>query len=209
MTIWAILPVKPLRLGKSRLAKVLGGEERFRLNQELLENTLRVLMAVSELEHVLVVSRDPQVLAIARDYQARTLQEGSASNLNIALEKATRLARSFSVQSILAIPADLPLLRVEDVQALLALGDRPPVVVIAPDRHRRGTNALLVNPIGALRFAFGVGSFLAHCQEAQRAQMRLEVADLERVAVDLDTPEDLEFLRVQEGFGGFSTVKGQ
>lgn len=36
MSIWAILPVKPLRRGKSRLAGALTEEERAALNEELL-----------------------------------------------------------------------------------------------------------------------------------------------------------------------------
>lgn len=195
MTIWAILPVKPLRLGKSRLAGVLNQDERYKLNQGLLENTLKVLMAVPELERVLVISRDTQVLALARDFGAHTLQEGRPSSLNIALEKATRLARGFEVRSVLAIPADLLLLNVADMQALVSLGDRPPVVVIAPDRHRRGTNALLINPLGALRYGFGRDSFHTHCQRAKAAAMRLEIAELPCLAVDLDTPDDLQFLK--------------
>ncbi len=195
MTFWAILPVKPLRLGKSRLAGVLDEDERFRLNQDLLKNTLQVLMAVPEFERVLVISRDPQVLAFARDFRACTLQEGGHSGLNTALNKATQMARSFAVQSVLAVPADLPLINVADIQELLALAVHPPVVVIAPDRHRRGTNALVVNPLGALRYAFGRNSFHTHCQEALCSDVRLEVAELPRLAVDLDTPDDLEYLR--------------
>ena len=195
MTFWAILPVKPLRLGKSRLAGVLDENERFRLNQELLENTLQVLTAVPELERVLVISRDPQVLALARDLKACTLQESGTRGLNTALNKATQLARSFAVQSVLAVPADLPLINVADIQELVALAEHPPVVVIAPDRHRRGTNALVVNPLGALRYAFGRDSFRTHCQQALCSEVRLEVAELPRLAVDLDTPDDLEYLR--------------
>jgi len=69
------------------------------------------------------------------------------------------------------------------------------VVVIAPDRHRRGTNALVVNPLGALRYAFGRDSFHTHCQEALCSEVRLEVAELPRLAVDLDTPDDMEYLK--------------
>ena len=41
MTLWAIVPVKPLRRGKSRLAGTLTEDERTALNQELLEHTLK------------------------------------------------------------------------------------------------------------------------------------------------------------------------
>jgi 2-phospho-L-lactate guanylyltransferase len=205
MTVWAILPVKPLRLGKSRLGSVLDEEERFKLNQDLLVNSLKVLTSVPEIERVLVISRDPQVLAIARDNGAHTLQESGIPGLNTALNKATQLARSFAVQSVLAVPADLPLIATIDIQELLKLAVHPPVVVIAPDRHRRGTNALVVNPLGALRYAFGRNSFTTHCQEALCSEIRLEVAELPRLAVDLDTPDDLEYLKKLDGQPGFES----
>ena len=194
MTTWGILPVKPLRLGKSRLREVLDEKQRFKLNQELLENSLKVLTAVPEIERVLVISRDDQVLAIARDFAAHTLLEGESPGLNTALNKASRLVRSFAVQSVLVVPADLPFINIADLQELLRLAVHPPVVAIAPDRHRRGTNALVVNPLGALRYAFGRDSFNIHCREALFSEVRLEVAELPRLAVDLDTPDDLNYL---------------
>ena len=58
MALWAIVPVKPLRRGKSRLAKVISAEERADLNQYLLEHTIQVLVTIDEIEHILVIRRD-------------------------------------------------------------------------------------------------------------------------------------------------------
>ena len=71
MTLWAIVPVKPLRRGKSRLAEVLTQEERKDLNRNLLAHTVDTLAAIPEIEHVLVISRDPEALALAREHGAR------------------------------------------------------------------------------------------------------------------------------------------
>ena len=67
MSLWAIVPVKPLRRGKSRLAGVLTDEERTFINYSMLKNTLKALRATPEVDHVLVVSRDPSALALARE----------------------------------------------------------------------------------------------------------------------------------------------
>ena len=58
MTLWAIVPVKPLRRGKSRLAGTLSEDERAELNRILLEHTIQTLTNLKEIEQVLVVSRD-------------------------------------------------------------------------------------------------------------------------------------------------------
>jgi 2-phospho-L-lactate guanylyltransferase len=192
MTLWAIVPVKPLRRGKSRLSGVLSLEARTALNHYLLSNTLEILASVPEIEHSLVVSRDPEALTIAREYGARTVQEQGSPQLNTALTRATMVALSHSVQGVLIVPADLPLLTVDDIHAVVIRGVNPPVVVITPDRHRQGTNALLIAPPGLIHYEYGPGSFQKHCSQAEKIGARLEVCERGSVALDIDSPEDLE-----------------
>ena len=192
MTLWAIIPVKPLRRGKSRLAGVLSLEARTALNHYLLSNTLEILATIPEIEYSLVVSRDPEALTIARDFGARTVQEQGSPQLNTALTRATMVALSHSVQGVLIIPADLPLLTVDDIHAVVRRAANPPVVVITPDRHRLGTNALLISPPGLIRYEYGPGSYQRHCEQAEKAGARLEICERGSVALDIDFPEDLE-----------------
>ncbi|MEW5830898.1 MAG: 2-phospho-L-lactate guanylyltransferase [Chloroflexota bacterium] len=194
MTIWAIVPVKPLRRGKSRLAGTLSEEERTQLNKDLLKRTLQTLNGLPEIEHTLVISRDPAALTIARKHGARTLREDGMPHLNTAMTRATVVAQVYATRGVLFLPSDLPLLTREDILALLAYGDNPPVVVIAPDRHENGTNALLVSPAGLIEYDFGPGSFARHCDRAKTAGARLEVVHLPSLSLDLDLPEDLELL---------------
>lgn len=195
MSIWAIVPVKPLRLGKSRLAGVLKDDERAVLNRRLLEQTIGTLHSTKEISQVLVISRDPAALAVARQYGARTVHEDGTPNLNSALARATMLARQYASRGVLVLPADLPLITQEDLSDFLRYVGKPPCVVIAPDRHDNGTNALLVAPGGIIPCDFGPGSFQRHCDYAIRAGANLQVVRSERIMLDLDTPDDLEALR--------------
>jgi 2-phospho-L-lactate guanylyltransferase len=196
MTLWAIVPVKPLRRGKSRLAGVLSEDQRTKLNEEMLTHTLEILRDVSEIEQILVISRDPAALALARDQGARTVREEGAPQLNLALKRATLFAKAYVTQRVLIVPMDLPLMTPNDVCTLI---DRSrgsiPVVVIAPDRHKQGTNALLVNPAGQIEYEFGPGSFQHHCEQAQKSGSRLEICELPNLALDVDYPEDLVIAR--------------
>jgi 2-phospho-L-lactate guanylyltransferase len=198
MSLWAIVPVKPLKRGKSRLAGILTEEERTQLNQDLLEKTLKTLSEIKELEQVLVVSRDPHALTIARNYGAKTVQEDGQPHLNTALTRATVMAQLHSPHGVLVLPADLPLLTSDDVLALIDRAVRPPVVVIAPDRHRKGTNALLMVPPSLIEYDFGDGSFERHCERARQVGAKLEIVELPSLALDLDLPEDLEMVRKLE-----------
>lgn len=191
MSIWAIVPVKPLRLGKSRLSGVLSDDERTVLNRMFLENALGILRVTPQIGHTLVVSRDPAALAIAREFGARTVLEDGTPNLNNALQRATMLARAYEVNGVLILPADLPLLSQPDIENFIAASGQPPCITIAPDRHKDGTNALLVEPPGLMKYHYGPQSFEAHCELAQQAGAKVNVVYSYNLALDLDTPEDL------------------
>ena len=195
MTLWAIIPVKPLRRGKSRLAGTLSEDERTELNRSLLQNTLKTFADLKEVEEVLVISRDPQALTIARNYGARTVREDGQPELNTALKRATVVAQVYATGGVLVLPADLPLVTRDDILTLIERAGEPPVVVIAPDRHERGTNALLISPTGLIEYDFGEDSFQRHCQRAREAGARLEIVNLPTLGLDLDLPEDLELVR--------------
>jgi len=194
MTFWAIVPVKPLRRGKSRLAGVLTEEERLGLNSQLLIHTVDTLSEIPEIEHILVVSRDQAALALARAHGARTVQENGAPELNVALTRATIVAKKYATRGVLIIPSDLPMISKEDINTMLEMVKDPPVVVVAPDRKKEGTNALLVCPVGLIEYDYGPNSFERHCQRARQAGARLEICELPSLALDMDVPEDLELV---------------
>jgi 2-phospho-L-lactate guanylyltransferase len=207
MTTWAIVPVKPMRRAKSRLSSVLGAEERLALSREMLNRVLEALAGVSGIERTLLVSRDTEAMALARHHGARTLSERSRSasrrgppiDLNQALQQATRAAVGSGASAVLVVPADLPLVTVEDLQELVALSASPPVVVLAPDRRQAGTNALLASPAGLIEYAFGPSSFDRHRASALAAGARVLVCDRPGLALDLDLPEDLALFREASG----------
>jgi 2-phospho-L-lactate guanylyltransferase len=194
MTIWAIVPVKPLRRGKSRLAGLLSEEQRTSLNRYLLEHTLTVLNKISGIEHTLVVSRDPAALALTRSMGGRTVLEDGAPQFNTALKRATIVAQAQGARAVLILPADLPLVEPSDLEALLSKGTTPSVVVISPDRRLDGTNGLFINPAGLIDYDYGPGSFQRHCQRSKDAGAKLVVVNSERIGLDLDLPEDLEMV---------------
>lgn len=194
MTIWAIVPVKPLRRGKSRLANMLTEEERACLNRSLLKHTLRVLRQVDEIANTLVVSRDPAALALAREIGVRTVLEHGAPQFNLALKRATVAAQMQYAHAVLILPADLPLVTPDDIRQVIRAGQQPPVVVIAPDRREDGTNALFVNPAGLLEYAYGPQSSRLHAERALQAGARVEFIRSPSLGLDLDLPEDLELI---------------
>jgi 2-phospho-L-lactate guanylyltransferase len=174
----AVIPFKGSAERKTRLGNRLGMEERQRLSQELFEHVASVLRRVPSL-------RDVALLSDVRPEEWRgpfILDEGRGLNAELSalveLRRPTRL---------LVIHADLPLLSVDDIAALIA-GDGAGCA-IAPDRHGAGTNALaLVEPSG-FDFAFGPNSFTRHCAAA-KGQAR--VVTRLGLGLDIDTAADLD-----------------
>lgn len=198
MTLWAIVPVKPLRRGKSRLSKVLTEDERTNLNKTMLINILKTLQRVEEVDTILVVSRDPFALSLARDFKARTVLEDGSPELNTALRRAAMVAQAYQVHEILVLPADLPLIKPEHLKEFISHSGKPPEIVIAPDRRHNGTNALYINPAGLIEFCYGPGSFDIHIKKAESANARIDIVESPVFGLDLDLPEDLEYLRQQQ-----------
>jgi len=192
MSLWAIVPVKSLRTGKSRLSGVLTDEERSALNQDLLIKTLVCLKTIQKIDQILVISYDPEALSRARELDVMTVQEGSKTNINNALRRATVAARAYNASKAIIIPADLPFINKEEVEDFLAQEGEPPEIIISSDRHSEGTNALFINPIGILEYNFGPWSFRKHIEQAERKKIKVKIKNMESLTFDLDVPEDLE-----------------
>lgn len=200
MSLWAIIPVKPLRRSKSRLSDILTENERTQLNSEMLENTIKVLKEVDTIKEILLISKDTSALALARKWGAKTLQEDGEPGLNTALKRAVYVAKAYSAQSIIILPADIPFLSSEDITILLENKPKTSGLVIAPDRHMNGTNALLASPPDLIEFSFGPGSFERHIWQAQKINAQIEVVKLNSAGLDIDDPEDFKLYKKMQTY---------
>ena len=195
MSVWVLVPVKPLNRAKSRLSAVLAPEQRAALAEKTLRRTLSVVGSLPQAMGTLVISRDSHALAIAREMGSHTVQESGTPELNKALMRATRVLASWRADSVLILPADIPLVNAEDLTKIVRLGQAKNSVVIASDHQQDGTNVLFVRPPGMFSYAYGDNSFDTHRRLARLAQANLHIYESERLKLDLDTPEDLELYR--------------
>ncbi len=191
MSVWAIIPVKPLNRAKSRLSQVLSPSERQQLAEVMLRHVLSVVRSVPQVMGTLVISRDGKALSIAREYGARTVQESGSPQLNEALLRATQVVARWKSGAVLILPADLPLIAAEDVNCLVELGQTDRTVVIATDQHQDGTNALFIRPPGLIGYAYGAGSYQRHVDMARRVGAEVKLYESQRLMLDIDVPEDL------------------
>lgn len=197
MTTKILIPVKSLKYGKSRLTGSLPESQRIRLNEFLLLHTLNIIQDTSiPMKDVVVISRDEDILSIARRMGMQYLLEIGEGGLNNALYQANnRLDQE--MDNVLVLPTDLPLMTSSEVTQVLEFAGRTPIVVVAPDRHELGTNALLVSPVGAIPYRFGNHSFSKHMNAAKKRGVPVEAIRTPGFAIDLDVMEDLELLKAR------------
>lgn len=203
MTTWVIIPVKPLRLAKSRLSKILQPEDRQEVAEAMLRHVLDTIRPVKQVSGTLVISRDNHALAIAREHGAKTIQESGAPELNSALMRATSIVKSWRCDAALIIPADLPLITPNDISNIIEMGRKhEKSVVISTDRNKDGTNALFIQPPGLIEYAYGDDSFHRHAVLARDAGAEVAVYESDRTLQDIDVPEDIDnYLRIIERHG--------
>ena len=190
--IWALLPHRGVNAGKSRLSAVLNDAARGKLNRWLLARTLRIVSTwLGDAQRCVVVSPCVHTLALARDAGALALREcAPVQGLNAALAQSAAHAVALGAQRLLILPCDLPRVDIAALQSMAALPVSGGDVVIAPDRHGVGTNALLVDA-GVHEFAFGDSSLARHETLATVRGARALRCEQPALAFDLDTTEDL------------------
>lgn len=190
--IVAALPVRSFSDGKQRLRSVLAMGQRAALIKHVVGGVLQALAQSSLIQARLVISGDDAVLAWAEEHGAVPVHE-AAPGLNVALTTAAGWAKAHSATALLTVLPDLPLLTASDVQHLIQQFTSG-TVVVAPDRHGTGTNALLVPLPAPFPFQFGPDSFARHQASARAVGLRWQRITTPGWAYDLDTPADLAAL---------------
>jgi len=195
---FALIPVKELSQAKARLAPALDKAARRELALAMYRDVLAAALACDAIDGVVVVSRDEDVLAIAREAGAEGMPEPGA--LNGALTSAAAKLRERGATRVVVLDADVPL---ASATAIAAVAQADAHVVVAPSNDG-GTNALALVP-GAIEFAYGPDSARRHLDAAQRAGLQTLRLDLPALALDVDTPADLEQLRAAAQQAGVHT----
>lgn len=192
-----VVPHRGLRAAKTRLAPVLPPAERADLTRRLLQRVLDALVPLEVESDLLVISPDPELAPFVEPLGARlVVQRGMG--LNDGLDQARADAVRQGAETLVVLHGDLPLLEADDVHALIAPVRDAPGVAIAPDRARKGTNALALRPPEAIPFRFGPGSFEAHAAAARANGLPVTIVERPGLAFDLDTPADLDRLLALE-----------
>ena len=192
-----LVPVKNLMNAKQRLSDVLSPEMRRELAQAMCADVLQTLAKWRQSE-VSVVTSDPFARDLARHLAFEVIADESNPGETGAIDMATKICCGRGVAWTMVIPADIPLIEVEDLQKIV---DHMPSKgsILVPDAAGRGTNAALRAPADLFPLRFGNDSFLPHLASAKATGLPCVVLELRSIALDVDRPEDLETLTAAPG----------
>lgn len=188
----AVIPVKGLLEGKSRLNRALAPQDKKKLILSMLRD---VLVSVTESEifsRVMVVSPDRNVAREANLEEGVFVQQ-EGSGLNSGIRQATILAMRGKASSVAVLLADIPLVQPRDLKELYAIGSSAQRVVLSPSL-KGGTNVLIREPPDRIPPAYGRWSFSNHLRAAQKLGVPVYSVSNHRLSLDIDTPEDLRVI---------------
>lgn len=193
--ICAVVPVKITAQAKQRLTALLPAVRRQELALAMFEDVMAAVSGVRELAGIVVVTVDPAAAAIAARHGARVMSEGACEGHTGAVMTAARrlAAEGFD---LMTLPGDIPLVEPDDIRHVVSVhragaNREAGAFTIVPARDELGSNAVLCSPADAVPLRFGDNSFFPHLDAAKAHGIEPEVVKLPRIALDIDTPEDL------------------
>lgn len=192
-----LIPLKEPALAKSRLAPVLNPEARRNLFFLMARHVLRAARAAAPADAVFVVTADDAVTRFASAEGARILKDRAQSGFAPACRDGLRQLSEMGYERALILPGDLPLARAEEIAALIGAIKDGPAIGLVPDRHRNGTNGLLLEPLDAIALRFGPGSFEIHRDEALKSGIGVSIFESASLGLDIDDEHDLRLLRAR------------
>jgi 2-phospho-L-lactate/phosphoenolpyruvate guanylyltransferase len=191
----AVLPVKSFAKAKQRLGEAVGGNDREQLAAAMVGDVLAALAKVPQIDEVIVVTAEPLAAQEAEKAGQAVVNDPDERGQSAAANRGIDAALARGAERALLVPGDCPAVDPDELGRLLERATEEPSVVIVPDRHGSGTNALLLTPPGAVAPSFGAGSFARHAARARAAGATVRVCDLPSLGLDVDTPDDLAALR--------------
>jgi 2-phospho-L-lactate/phosphoenolpyruvate guanylyltransferase len=183
-----IIPVKGEN-PKARLSSILNLTQRRQLQVAMLEDTLQTLIKARMIGNSFIVSSDSQVLEFVKRFGANSISEPKDAGVNSAVLRGLEATSSYARR--LVIPADLPLLGVEDLKAGPMLAREGAEVVISPSETFDGTNMLVLLDRCPITLHYDDDSFRKHVAAANELRLQVAVYYSRGVGFDIDKPSDL------------------
>ncbi len=189
-----LVPIKDSARAKTRLADVLSADERRRLAWAMFEDVARAVAEAAAPDRVFVVTSLSAAIDRARSLGWGVITEESQISESDSVDRASRALAGEGFTTVMRLPADLPIVRGQDIDELLSIEMPAPGALLVPSREGTGTNAIVRTPPALFPSRFGPNSLALHKEEAARVGVDCRVVTNPRIALDIDEPADIKEL---------------
>jgi len=186
-----IIPVKTFQKSKTRLQ--LSEEKTNKLCRLLLEEVIRTIHESKLIDKTIVVTNEEQISDIIEKYGCEKIKDEHETSVNDAVKLAEEYLLENEFTHSIVLPLDVPFFESDDLKKLLDFSENESVIVV-PSRHFDGTNALLRTPINSMTPRYDEGSYSFQIESAKTSNVKISVGLVYRLMLDIDNPEDLEFV---------------
>ena len=186
-----IIPVKTFHKSKTRLQ--LSEEKTNKLCRLLLEEVIRTIHESKLIDKTIVVTNEEQISDIIEKYGCEKIKDEHETSVNDAVKLAEDYLMENEFTHSIVLPLDVPFFESDDLKKLLDFSENESVIVV-PSRHFDGTNALLRTPINSMTPRYDEGSYSFQIESAKTSNVKISVGLVYRLMLDIDNPEDLEFV---------------
>ena len=189
-----LIAAKQLPLAKTRLIPALPTvSERSALAEAMFRDVLSAALTARTPERVTVVTCDPVLMMLARSTGAIVINEEYPRGLNVAVRLATTKLAAAGMTCICTLLSDIPLITGDDIDAAFAaMPGEQQAVSLVPSRDFSGTNIIVRKPPDVIATQFGRFSLVRHLDDCRKRGIACQIVRLERPALDLDVPPDLQ-----------------
>ncbi|MDC0063952.1 2-phospho-L-lactate guanylyltransferase [Candidatus Nitrosopelagicus sp.] len=189
-----IIPVKTFQKSKTRLH--LSEEKTRDLCRLLLEEVIKTINETKLIDKTIVVTNEEQVSDIIKKYNCEKIQDEHETSVNDAVKLAEQYLIDNKFTHSIVLPLDVPFFDSEDLEKLLKISSEKSVVIV-PSRHFDGTNALIRTPINSMTPRYDEGSYSFQIESAKSDGIKITIALIYRLMLDIDNTADLEFVLKQ------------
>jgi len=182
-----LVPVRSFSQAKTRLDPILSESERESAMRDYVANVVRAAKNTQEITDIFLISSDNDVALAAHEYSVHFFD--SELSLNAVVRDC---APNVENDGIIVAHGDLPLIEnFDDICTSLEDFD----VVLAPDRHRSGTNVLAHRSTIDFTYSFGDHSLRSHEHQCiQHGYCYLLIQSV-HYGLDIDTKDDFALLQ--------------
>ena len=192
LRIGAIVPVKTFSRAKTRLN--MSSENTEKICRIMLESVLGTLLQSEIIERVVIVSKDETALGIGKKFGAVQIYDHEELGVNNAVKLADDYLLKEDFDSTMVFPQDIPLIQVEDIDALLNFRIKDRCVLVVPSRKFDGTNALFRMPLDVMETHYDEDSYKIHLDTAEKRNATSSLVLIRRIMLDVDDQSDLNLI---------------